>query len=248
MGASARTKVLLAFRSGGICAFPECKKELTVDGEIADPAVIGEAAHIAGENKGSARYDTSMTDEQRNHYSNLIYLCRDHHNQVDKQEEDFSVERLLKLKSEHEQRACQAIRDGFAEVGFQELNEVTAWVQESETSELQNDFKVIAPDEKIKKNGLSNESRVTITMALSVSREVGRYIETVTQTDPGFPIRLTAGFLQEYHRLRKEGHSNDDLFDSMCSFAQQGSKRQAMKSAGLAVLIHLFELCEVFER
>ncbi len=69
------TKLVLAFRSGNLCAFPGCSRRLTVDGgQKCAPAVIGEAAHIAGEKPGAARYDASMSEQQRNHSDNLIYL------------------------------------------------------------------------------------------------------------------------------------------------------------------------------
>lgn len=81
MSASYPTRVFLAFKSGGRCAFKDCQKVLTSDGVNSNPAIIGEAAHIYGESPGkktkpaSARYRADMTDEQRNHYNNLIYLC-----------------------------------------------------------------------------------------------------------------------------------------------------------------------------
>jgi hypothetical protein len=248
MSASYPTKVLLAFRSGGVCAF--CGKQLTVDGDQAKPAILGTAAHIAGEQPDAARYDGAMTEDERNQYSNLIYLCGDHHTQIDKQAEDFPVDCLLQTKNQHEARVRQAMRDAFADVSFPELEEATAWAMQAGDLHSSSDFQLVAPDDKIKKNALTNTSRVTITMGLSVSREVevGKYIEAVAQTDPDFPGRLTAGFLQEYHRLRGKGHRGDDLFDLMCSFAQQGFTKQGERSAGLAVLIHLFELCEVFEK
>ena len=34
----------------------------------------------------------------------------------------------------------------------------------------------------------------------------------------------------------------------MCAFAQRGLKRQADKTAGIAVLVYLFEICDVFEK
>jgi len=34
----------------------------------------------------------------------------------------------------------------------------------------------------------------------------------------------------------------------MCRFAQHGFERQAKRSAGIAVLVYLFEACEVFEK
>ncbi len=63
MSAAYPTKLVLAFRSGDRCAFPGCDRALTVDGgQQSAPAVIGEAAHIAGERPGAARYDESMSD------------------------------------------------------------------------------------------------------------------------------------------------------------------------------------------
>ena len=43
-----------------------------------------------------------MTDEDRDSFHNLIYLCGDHHTQIDKQEADFSVARLLAIKAGHD--------------------------------------------------------------------------------------------------------------------------------------------------
>lgn len=243
-----KTKVLLAFRSGNVCAFPNCDKALSVNGYCADPAIIGEAAHIAGENKRSARYDASMTDEERNDYRNLIYLCCDHHTQIDKQEQDFSVAHLLEIKEQHEKSVHKAMREAFVGVGFPELEEATQWVMRVSPDPAQTGFTVVMPDEKIRKNELTDRSRMAITMGLSVSSEVGKYIKTVAQTDSDFPVRLRSGFLQEYHRLRRKGCRGDDLFDLMCSFAQQGFTEPYKQSAGIAVLIHLFELCEVFEK
>ena len=248
MAASYRTKLILAFRSGHVCAFRDCDKKLTVDGDCADPAIIGVAAHIAGEKEGAARYDASMTDEERDHYRNLIYLCPNHHTQIDKQEQDFSVTRLLQLKEQHEQRVSKAMREAFAGVGFPALEEATRWVMQMRPDPARSGFAVVPPGEKIRRNELTDRSRMTITMALGVSREVGQYIQTVAQTDSEFPVRLRSGFLEEYYRLRREGCCGDDLFDLMCSFAQQGFTEQHRRSAGLAVLIHLFELCEVFEK
>ncbi|HSA32131.1 MAG TPA: HNH endonuclease signature motif containing protein [bacterium] len=248
MGANNSTKVLLAFRSGDRCAFPTCGRTLSVDGKQANSVVTGEAAHIAGENKGSARYDSSMTDEQRNHYNNLIYLCGDHHTQIDKQEKDFPVERLLRMKTEHESKVREAVTEAFATIGFPELEEATQWIMHVQPSEASKDFSLIALEDKIKKNTLGNGSRTIVTMGLSVTREVRAYVESVAQTDSDFPERLKVGFLTEYYRLKKEGHTGDNLFDMMCCFAQRGFAEQAKRSAGLAVLIYLFEACEVFEK
>ena len=253
MSVSYPTKILLAYRSGDRCALPDCGRNLSPDSESGDPINVGEAAHIAGENLGSARYDENMTPKKRNHYNNLIYLCGTCHTIIDaipQGENDYPVERLHKIKSEHEQKVRDAIADAFVDVGFPELEEATLWIMQVnlQQPDSDNDFLVIAPEDKIKKNALGNGSRMIITMGLSVSREVRAFIESVAQTDQDFPERLKVGFLQDYYRLRQDGHSGDVLFDLMCRFAQRGFTEQAKRSAGLAVLVYLFETCEVFER
>ncbi|WP_433531249.1 hypothetical protein ACQPYA_03825 [Micromonospora sp. CA-263727] len=45
-----------------------------------------EIAHIRGLKKTSARYDSEMSNPERNHFRNLILLCEPHHKVVDRQE------------------------------------------------------------------------------------------------------------------------------------------------------------------
>jgi hypothetical protein len=85
-------------------------------------------------------------------------------------------------------------------------------------------------------------------MGLSVAKVVGDFIQNEAQIDSEYPEKLKTGFLQEYYRLRQLGFQGDDLFDLMCEFAQRGMKGQAQRSAGLAVLVYLFEKCDVFEK
>jgi hypothetical protein len=221
---------------------------LTVDGQQSNPVVTGVAAHIAGENERAARFDASMTDEQRNHYENLIYLCGDCHTRIDKQEHDFPVQRLAAMRAKHERGVREAMAGAFAKVGFPELEEATQWILRVQPNQARNDFSLIPPEDKLKKNDLKNGSRVIITMGLSVAREVRAYVESVSQSDSDFPERLKAGFLTQYYALKQEGHAGEDLFDLMCSFARRGFDNEAKRSAGLAVLVYLFEACEVFEK
>jgi hypothetical protein len=257
MSVSYPTKLLLAYRSGDRCALSDCGRELSPDSEDGDPINVGEAAHIAGEHDGkgkakkSARYDPNMTDEERNHYNNLIYLCGTCHTKIDaipQGEKDYPVGRLQKIKAEHEQKVREAVTEAFFEIGFRELEEATQWIMQISPQQANQGFLLIPPQDKLKKNDLGNASRTIVTMGLSVSREVRAFVESVAQTDTDFPERLKAGFLEEYYKLRREGHAGDDLFDLMCSFAQRGFREQAKRSAGLAVLVYLFEACEVFEK
>lgn len=248
-------KLILAFRSGDKCAL--CNAQLTEGSAHGAPINVGEAAHIAGEHDGkgksqsSARYDSKMTDEERNSYNNLIYLCGVCHTKIDaipQGELDYPVAHLLQIKLEHEKKVRNAMVEAFADVGFAELEEATQWVTSIKPQDVTQDYSLLKLEDKIAKNDLSLESKAVIAMGLGVASEVSRYIKSVAQIDPDFPERLTAGFLMEYYRLRKDGITGDELFEHMCLFAQRGFSRQAKRSAGLAVLIHLFEACEVFKK
>jgi hypothetical protein len=248
MGASYPTRIILAFRSGGVCAFPKCNKPLTYTAVQGSDAYIGEAAHIRGEKTGAARYDITMTDEERDSVENLIYLCTDHHTIIDKVPEDWSVDALRALKASHEATVQTAIEEAFAYVAFPELERAISWVTNQNPAANGGSFDVISPEEKINKNELSNGSRHIILGGLTSRATVAAYVEAETKLDPDFPERLKSGFLAEYYKLRSQGYKGDVLFELMCAFAQRGAKNQADRTAGLAVLIYLFEICDVFEK
>lgn len=254
MSASYPTKIFLAMKSGNVCAFKDCRKALTSDGVNSNPAVIGEAAHIYGESPGtktkpaSARYRSDMTDEQRNHYDNLIYLCPYCHTKIDKQEADYSAEFLFSIKEEHESWVSEQLDQGMSEVSFAELEIAAKALASGKHSSNGDGFEVIPPEEKINKNGLSDTVRSDIAMGLSKSHEVERFLANMaTNVDEEFPERLKSGFKTKYLEL-KETLSGDELFMSMLEFAQAGQKGFRQQAAGLAILSHLFHLCEVFEK
>jgi predicted transcriptional regulator len=178
---------------------------------------------------------------------NLIYLCTDHHTIIDKVEVDWPTSTLQKLKEEHEERVRNAMEEAFAEVAFPELGNAVSWVTEQVPATI-GSFDLSAPDVKIRKNMLSNGTRHIIAAGLASRATVREYVEAEAHFDPEFPERLKAGFLEEYYRKRKDGHRGDELFELMCAFAQRGLRLQADRTAGVAVLIYLFEICDVFEK
>jgi 5-methylcytosine-specific restriction endonuclease McrA len=96
-----KTKILLWGKAAAKCSI--CKIDLVMDStQTDDESLIGEVCHINAHNDG-ARVNLSLTEEQKNKYSNLILLCRNHHKQVDDQENDYTAERLLQIKSDHEE-------------------------------------------------------------------------------------------------------------------------------------------------
>ncbi len=86
--------------SGNICAFKSCNSKIIDEFE----SVIGVICHIEGEKPGSPRYNSNMTDHQRNNFENLILFCPTHHTQIDKNQKLYSVSYLKEMKSQHENK------------------------------------------------------------------------------------------------------------------------------------------------
>jgi len=210
----------------------------------------GKAAHIQGENPGSARHNPDMTAEERNGIGNLMFVCQDHHDIIDNLENTclYPKDRLQQWKFEHKAKVRAGVDAALANISFAELALATEWVRALPPPRAGDDLSVIPPAEKITRNDLSPESAHIIAGALANVQLVGRFVEEQSLDDPDFPERLKSGFLAEYHRLRQTGVRSDGLFELMCAFSQRGMRKQSQKSAGLAVLVYLFEKCDVFEK
>lgn len=91
----------------------------------------------------------------------------------------------------------------------------------------------------------SARSETLVLHGMMASRLVKTYINA--STDAMLAGRLTSGLGQEYERNRGEGLGGDELFDAMVGFVG-GTGGFARDAAGLAVLAHFFESCEVFEK
>ncbi len=104
---------LLWGRAAGICAI--CRKSsLFKDKKSVNEAfLLGEQAHIVGEKEDAPRGKSILTPEERNSYHNLILLCPTHHKEIDKNVEDWPIERLHMIKSEHELSIGQTLSQIF---------------------------------------------------------------------------------------------------------------------------------------
>jgi len=94
-----KTDVIRALfaKSGNECAFPECCNKLV----NTKNQFIGQICHIEAAEEGGERYNPSQTDEERRSFNNLILFCYEHHVETNDVNE-FTVEKLKKIKSEHE--------------------------------------------------------------------------------------------------------------------------------------------------
>lgn len=95
--------------SGNRCAFPGCTATL-IDGDT----VVGKVCHIKGARPRSARYDAQQSASERHGCDNLILMCGRHHDVIDADDEAYTIDRVLKMKADHESHAAH-IDDNFAE-------------------------------------------------------------------------------------------------------------------------------------
>src|SRR4051812_2163316 len=100
---SQRTIETLAKRAGQVCSKPNCQTITSRPHTDETKSInLGEAAHINGARPGSMRYESNMTDAQRSHISNGIWLCRLHAREIDTDEKEFPNELLRQWKDNHE--------------------------------------------------------------------------------------------------------------------------------------------------
>lgn len=79
-----------------------CRAVLVADRTSTDPeAVVGDEAHIAARSPGGPRYG-ECAPELVDAYENRLLLCKVHHKVVDDQPGEYTTQRLLRIKADHE--------------------------------------------------------------------------------------------------------------------------------------------------
>jgi hypothetical protein len=91
--------------SGGRCAI--CKVSVILEDDLVSGTIIGEECHIVAEKNDGPRGISPLLVEERNKYENLIILCRNHHKEIDDNEGAYPVDRLKKIKSDHEREILE---------------------------------------------------------------------------------------------------------------------------------------------
>jgi hypothetical protein len=230
-------------KSGNKCA--KCRTDLIQEEKEDNKYHIGEMAHIKGENPTSARYDPSMTDDERNGYNNLILLCRNCHLRIDKNCEEFTVEKLVQIKKDHEKWVAESLKKHMPNVTFAELEVIIKHLIATSPLENENYLTIVPLKEKMRKNKLSQEVENDITIGMLKVKQVKDYLNR--NPDIQFAERLRAGFINKYRELKYKGVEGDALFYALRDFASNSSPDFKYITAGLSVLTYFFELCEVFE-
>ncbi len=239
---------ILYGKAAGRCSFPDCRVDVTLPETASDGIKqIGKIAHIVGHSDKGPRGDAAYPKEKLDTYENWILLCPTCHDKVDIQSSTCTVADLRKIKSEHEVWVSNSLVCEIPKIGFAELEVVAKGISSSPLP-VSEDYSSIPPKEKMDKNGLTDRVHFLLTMGMSKSSEVSSYVQHISRFDPDFPERLKAGFVTEYENLRSDGLHGDALFESLRDFSAGGDNDFKRQAAGLAILVYLFELCEIFEK
>lgn len=242
----ADVKTLYALAAGR-CAFPSCHILLTQShSSSAKVSQIGEIAHIVAHSVDGPRGDSNFPTDRLDTYGNWILLCPTHHKIIDAEPHLHPISKLHQLKSDHESWIVEQLENNIAEFGFAEL-EVAVKAIASGAHTTNGNFHVITPQEKILKNNLGTSVKGLIVQSLSRGEEVRDYIVKATLLDEHFADRLQNGFKNKYKELKAD-YTGDALFFAMFEYSHGRSSEFRIQAAGLAILCHLFELCEVFEK
>jgi hypothetical protein len=97
------TKLRLFADSGGYCGNPACLEPIfkDFDGEVIH---IGEIAHIISAGNNGPRANTSLSEQDRSQYENLLLLCPTCHTCIDKAEDKFPEALIIKWKISHKEK------------------------------------------------------------------------------------------------------------------------------------------------
>lgn len=102
---SRSTVDILARRARYKCSNPECGVHTAgPNSDSSKATVIGEAAHIKGAKPDAKRFDPAMSDGERANIANGIWLCRNCHGQIDRDEAHYTVAMLESWRKSHEDR------------------------------------------------------------------------------------------------------------------------------------------------
>jgi hypothetical protein len=89
----------LYVHSGNQCAFPGCERVLI----NAKGQWVGQMCHIEAALPGGERFNPLSSNDERRAHENLMLMCHEHHVETNDVGE-FPVERLRRIKREHEAR------------------------------------------------------------------------------------------------------------------------------------------------
>ena len=98
-------RYILWGKSAGRCQYEGCNKQLYLDSLTKAEFNTSYIAHIIADSENGPRGDKVLSEKLKDDISNLMLLCDEHHRLIDKKQvKEHPVERLTKMKKEHEGR------------------------------------------------------------------------------------------------------------------------------------------------
>ena len=93
-------------RAGNICSNPDCyhqtlEPQITNEEKTTDTGI---AAHICAASENGPRYDRAMSEKDRKHISNAVWLCSHCATKIDREAAAYSVALLKQWKKSAEKR------------------------------------------------------------------------------------------------------------------------------------------------
>lgn len=110
MGLSPKDRKTLWGRSRHLCAFPQCRRQLTADQVDAKTGetfqtIVGEEAHIYSPSPEGPRHDVKYPASKLETYENRILLCSIHHTFIDSEKgRAYDPITLIAMKRRHERQ------------------------------------------------------------------------------------------------------------------------------------------------
>lgn len=235
--------------SGGHCS--KCKCELIYPETSFDKSVqLGEIGHIVALSDKGPRADSNITEDEINEYENLILLCPNCHELIDKQPNSYPIEVLKTMKKEHEEWVSKKLDISMSNITNAELEIAIRNISTNRYFNISdvNDFNLISIKEKINKNDLDNNVQSLITKGLIGVKEVQKFVKDYNKIDPDFIIKLEGFFKEKYINLKKTNKDNNEIFLDLWNSINKEHNNFDQQAAALSILCYMFENCEVFEK
>lgn len=119
---------LLWGKAAGRCSI--CKENLILYGET---FTIGEMAHIIAKSSTGPRNQNISNHFIDNSYDNLILLCPNHHSEIDKNPENWGIDKLKNIKNEHENWVQEKLESGDIKTyPFEVISQINKILERSE--------------------------------------------------------------------------------------------------------------------
>ena len=142
-------------RAGGRCSNPECRAPTKgPKSEATGTISVGEAAHIEGAQPGSARYNPSLSSEERKSIGNAIWVCVTCHTIIDRDAVGYPVPLLREWRRGVEAEASASLgkpngisREAFVNRKYGDLLDTARHIGEARTY-LENDSSGLTQREK----------------------------------------------------------------------------------------------------